>query len=360
MGFRFRKSFKVAPGVRVNVGKTGVGFSVGGKGLRVNKSSRGTTLSAGIPGTGISYQKRISSPSKSKSTTKTNYQKIQREKQERKEIQTAAELVQMYDSLIDSLTTVHENISDPIDWEKISTSTPPFDVENEDGPNVKELKRQIDEFKTTWRDRFFNRVEARKRDLYEQMDKAIEEDKVIYNTWETERNTAQKVLNDNLKTWSAVIARVNPFEDIKNLGSSITFKFISPKKVIAKLDIHNRSVVPTTVLSLTKTGKLSERNMAKGKYLQLYQDYVCSCALRIARDFFNILPVGEVIVNVYDEAPAESVEEYGCILSVSFPREQIESINFYNIDCSDTIEQFQHNMKFLKTKGFKFVEELEK
>ena len=37
MGFRFRKSFKIAPGVRMNVGKNGVSsFSFGGKGTTLN------------------------------------------------------------------------------------------------------------------------------------------------------------------------------------------------------------------------------------------------------------------------------------------------------------------------------------
>ena len=44
MGFRFRKSFKVAPGVRMNVSKRGVGTTIGGKGLRVNTSSRGVSV----------------------------------------------------------------------------------------------------------------------------------------------------------------------------------------------------------------------------------------------------------------------------------------------------------------------------
>jgi outer membrane biosynthesis protein TonB len=55
MGFRFRKSVKMGP-VRVNLSKSGVGYSVGGKGFRVTKRADGkvqTTTS--IPGTGISY-----------------------------------------------------------------------------------------------------------------------------------------------------------------------------------------------------------------------------------------------------------------------------------------------------------------
>lgn len=58
MGFRFRKSFKIAPGVRVNVGKKSVGISAGVKGARVSVNSKGRkTTTVGIPGTGLSYQK---------------------------------------------------------------------------------------------------------------------------------------------------------------------------------------------------------------------------------------------------------------------------------------------------------------
>lgn len=55
MGFRFRKSKNFGP-FRVNVSKSGIGWSVGTKGARFTKRADGkkqTTLS--IPGTGISY-----------------------------------------------------------------------------------------------------------------------------------------------------------------------------------------------------------------------------------------------------------------------------------------------------------------
>lgn len=72
MGLRYRKSFKVAPGVRVNVSNKSVGVSVGGKGYRksVNSSGRVTTT-IGIPGTGISYvdTKNIKKANKKQSTT---------------------------------------------------------------------------------------------------------------------------------------------------------------------------------------------------------------------------------------------------------------------------------------------------
>ena len=68
MGFRFRKSVSFGP-VRINLSKSGIGYSVGTKGARITKKANGgtrTTLS--IPGTGISH---VSDSKKIKTSTKT-------------------------------------------------------------------------------------------------------------------------------------------------------------------------------------------------------------------------------------------------------------------------------------------------
>ncbi|MFV3368437.1 DUF4236 domain-containing protein [Pseudomonas sp. NY15435] len=57
MAIRFRKSIKIAPGVRLNVSKSGVSTSIGGKGLTTNLSKKGTRVTASIPGTGLSASK---------------------------------------------------------------------------------------------------------------------------------------------------------------------------------------------------------------------------------------------------------------------------------------------------------------
>lgn len=64
MGFRFRKSFKLAPGVRLNLSKKSMGLSFGGKGARFSVNSSGRkTASVGVPGTGVSYSKTFGGPS---------------------------------------------------------------------------------------------------------------------------------------------------------------------------------------------------------------------------------------------------------------------------------------------------------
>ena len=57
MGFRFRKSIKVLPGIRLNVGKHGINsVSVGSRGVTTNIGKHGTHTTYSIPGTGISYR----------------------------------------------------------------------------------------------------------------------------------------------------------------------------------------------------------------------------------------------------------------------------------------------------------------
>jgi uncharacterized protein YgiM (DUF1202 family) len=64
MGWRYRKSFKIAPGLRLNMGKGGfTSISVGGRGATLNLGKRGVTSTVSLPGTGLSYQHRFRSAS---------------------------------------------------------------------------------------------------------------------------------------------------------------------------------------------------------------------------------------------------------------------------------------------------------
>lgn len=73
MGLNFRKSFKVAPGVRLNVGKKGISsVSVGGKGARVSVSKKGTRTTVSAPGTGLSYSTFKPHKNKAQKQVQTN------------------------------------------------------------------------------------------------------------------------------------------------------------------------------------------------------------------------------------------------------------------------------------------------
>lgn len=59
MSLRFRKRIKIAPGVTLNLGKTGVSTTLGGRGASVNVGKQGVHTNAGIPGTGLSMRTKV-------------------------------------------------------------------------------------------------------------------------------------------------------------------------------------------------------------------------------------------------------------------------------------------------------------
>ena len=64
--FRFRRSIKLFPGVRWNLGKKSSSLSIGGRGAHYTVGGpRGSRTTVGIPGTGLSYTETTGSSSRS-------------------------------------------------------------------------------------------------------------------------------------------------------------------------------------------------------------------------------------------------------------------------------------------------------
>jgi hypothetical protein len=58
MGLRFSRRFRIVPGLRLNLSRSGVSASVGRRGAWFTVGPRGTRETIGIPGTGISYSEQ--------------------------------------------------------------------------------------------------------------------------------------------------------------------------------------------------------------------------------------------------------------------------------------------------------------
>jgi hypothetical protein len=129
---------------------------------------------------------------------------------------------------------------------------------------------------------------------------------------------------------------------------------------VTNLKTNGEDVIPSDIKTLIKTGKVSTKKMPKSQFYELYQDYICSCALRVSREIFAVLPTAMVIVNANGEllnSKTGHMEEC-TLLSVAIPRETIEKLNIDAIDPSDSLSNFVHNMSFKKTSGFGAVEKL--
>jgi uncharacterized protein DUF4236 len=58
MGFRFYKRIRLAPGLSVNLSRSGPSLSVGVRGAHVTVGRRGVTKTIGLPGTGVFFTSR--------------------------------------------------------------------------------------------------------------------------------------------------------------------------------------------------------------------------------------------------------------------------------------------------------------
>src|SRR5512140_3859840 len=85
MPIRFRRTLKIAPGVKLNFSKSGVSTTVGPKGFHFTFGKRGVRRTVSIPGTGVSEVDYINK----KGETKAG--KEHRESAEARREETAAE-----------------------------------------------------------------------------------------------------------------------------------------------------------------------------------------------------------------------------------------------------------------------------
>jgi hypothetical protein len=57
VGLRFQRRIKILPGLHLNLSRSGIGFSVGGRGAHVGITAKGRKYaSVGIPDSGISWR----------------------------------------------------------------------------------------------------------------------------------------------------------------------------------------------------------------------------------------------------------------------------------------------------------------
>ncbi|MFW6346584.1 MAG: DUF4236 domain-containing protein [Halomonas sp.] len=59
MGFRFQRRIRLAPGVRLNLSKRGLGLSLGPRGASLSVGPSGVHAHGGIPGTGLAWREKL-------------------------------------------------------------------------------------------------------------------------------------------------------------------------------------------------------------------------------------------------------------------------------------------------------------
>ena len=381
MGVRYRKSIKIGKGMKLNFGKKGASMSFGTKGLHytINTSGRRTS-SVGIPGTGVSFvsssggRKRSSKRKSSGGRAKTGsgnmsytnassaVQRQQAYEQKRLEEEYArnCEMVDDFNELLDRIRSIHEECSEPVDWIALRDTPEPFNKMFM-GPFEMEAQKAFNGAKPGLLGRLIPATDRMKMQRLEQeIREAQEKDRQIYSDWENLRILANHVLGGDIDSYFYVVSEMHPFDEILDYGSDFDIGTDFPDLMEVEFHAKTSKVVPNHVLSMTKTGKLSSKQMTKTMHYDIAQDYVCSCVLRVAREMFALLPINRVVIHAVDTVSDTAGHEYDdTVLSVLIMRNQLDGINFELIDPSDTIETFKCNMVFKKTQGLKPVPRIE-
>lgn len=283
------------------------------------------------------------------------------------DLEQAAYEVEVYKNHIDVIQSTHKECSPSIDWNKVASSEQPVEPKmNKD--NESKARQSLESYKPGLIVRLFNRGEKKRAFLSRKIDEAIKIDEDLYKSsmlrwkkdveeWKESVSMANALLDGKAEAKIEVIDNLQPFSEISNLGSSLSISVHGNGILEATINVHGTEIVPSETKSLLKSGKLSVKSMPKGKFNEIYQDYVCSCVLRVGNELFSAIPDNLVIVTAVDElldSKTGHLEE-APILSVAMSRSTIKSINLEAIDPSDSMDNFKHNMSFKKTKGFERV-----
>lgn len=162
--------------------------------------------------------------------------------------------------------------------------------------------------------------------------------------WEKMRVLARGVLAGDAGAYREALSELSNFGELSDLGSSIAFRVENAKLINCELHVSGLGAIPKEVKSLTAAGKVSAKPMPRMRFHELYQDYVCGCVLRVAREVFALLPVELVVVNaLVPTVQGSTGQEIDIpILSVAMPREVIERLDYARLDPSDSMENFVH------------------
>ena len=105
MGFRYRKSINLGGGFRINLSKSGVGYSWGTKGYRVTRTASGKTRRTySIPGTGISYVDESGSNRNQPSRHRNNNNQPSHIQQNTEHLIESADITRFKETEIDSIS----------------------------------------------------------------------------------------------------------------------------------------------------------------------------------------------------------------------------------------------------------------
>jgi hypothetical protein len=283
------------------------------------------------------------------------------------ELERAAAEVEIYENYIATITNIHAIEVMEVDWAAMASAERPV-APTKSEANERAAQAELEGFKPKVLESK-KRQAVRREELEQSVVSAAAQDQANYEEalaqhardieeWEASKKLAERVIARE------TAALADAAKEIEGMAGG---EFLRQADIeigpglqpIATVGVQAiDEIVPTEQRSLLASGKLSVKQMPRGKHNELYQDYVCGCALLVANTILGMLPVESLILNATTEMlnTATGHIEETMILSMFVPRATMARMNLGMVDASDAMTNFNHNMKFLKTKGFQPVD----
>lgn len=268
-----------------------------------------------------------------------------------------------------SLVSLHIDPIERVDWHSLRDANEPKPPTRTQSSELA-AQGKLNQFRPRFFDFLSGGSEKKRLNLVRAVEEARDADRVHYEAmvsahseavseWRADKELAIRLLDGDFDAEQEVVSELTSWSADGLIGTSLSFRF-SRESLHAVAYVHGDDVVPTFRRKQLQSGKLSETKMPVSQRYELYQDYVCSVALKVAGDLFGVLPREDVHVtcaaNMLDKSTGHMVDTP--ILSVQFVRPTFERLRLSAIDPSDSMANFNHEMNFKKTKGFEAIEPL--
>lgn len=294
----------------------------------------------------------------------------QRELVTRAKYGNAAYKVAVHENQLEILNSIHKECRLSLNWQSVARAPQPV------APQPRYIhSSQAQADRVSYKPGFFEKLLGEAGKQIARLDAAVEDAAMLdqrahhgameqykrdLQQWQSDVELARGVLTGRIAAYERAIKLVDPFEELRNFGSYVRIESSKTRadSIAADIGVAEHDIVPSEIKSLTRTGKLSERAMPKGRSFEIYQDYVCGACLRVARELLALLPIDYVLVTANTQMlnTATGHDEDTPILSVIVPRQIADRLNFDRLDPSDSMANFPHRISFKKTKGFAPVE----
>lgn len=393
MALRFRKSIKLAPGLRMNFSGSGASWTLGPRGASIGIGKRGTYLNTGLPGTGLYARERLGGgssrpaastpkpvPAPGATVTLTcgisddgtlsftdangipmpeNLVEIAK-KQNREAIQG---LIQ---TKCDEINARVEVLGQMHHWTPDCKVAPQYSAsEFEPRPPVAPEPKVPGFFDKLFKSRAARIVTANNRsaEAYETARAAWVREKGEFEAQGAERrNFVEKLiytdvgameqfLEENLQSISWPRETAVNF-DVRDGGAS----------VYLDVDLPELEDMPTQLAAVPSRGlKLSVKEMALGKVQKLYSDHVHSITFRLIGEVLAALPtVQHVVFSGYSQRRSKVTgqlsDEY--LVSVKAERAYWQQLDFNGlaaIEAANALSRFDLRCDQLKSGYFKAI-----